>query len=39
MNSFSREALTDDPNEGILGYNMEEVNMERTYEGIKVVKK
>lgn len=39
VNSFSREALTDDPNEGIRGYNMEEVNMERTYEGIRIVEK
>ena len=32
VNNFSREALTDDPTEGIRGYNMEEVNMEREFD-------
>ncbi|MBP3306995.1 MAG: ferredoxin, partial [Anaerotignum sp.] len=32
VNTFSREALTDDPTEGIRGYNMDEVNMEREFD-------
>lgn len=35
VNSFSREALTDDPNEGIRGYDMRSVNMQREYEELK----
>jgi len=31
INDFSREALTDDPTEGIRGYDMSEVNMERDF--------
>lgn len=31
INDFSREALTDDPTEGIRGYDMSNVNMEREY--------
>ncbi|MBR2852347.1 MAG: 4Fe-4S dicluster domain-containing protein [Anaerotignum sp.] len=31
IDQFGREALTDDPAEGIRGYDMEEVNMEREY--------
>lgn len=31
VNNFSREALTDDPTEGIRGYDMENVNMELEY--------
>jgi iron only hydrogenase large subunit-like protein len=31
VNTFSREALTDDPTEGIRGYDMKEVNMERDF--------
>ena len=32
VNTFSREALTDDPTEGIRGYQMDQVNMERDFE-------
>lgn len=35
VNSFSREALTDDPNEGIRGYDMQSVNMERDFPEMK----
>lgn len=35
VNSFSREALTDDPSEGIRGYDMAGVNMEREFEEVK----
>ena len=38
VNSFSREALTDDPNEGIRGYDMAGVNMEREFEEVKKLK-
>jgi iron only hydrogenase large subunit-like protein len=31
VNNFSREALTDDPTEGIRGYDMNEVDMERDF--------
>ncbi|MBQ2879620.1 MAG: ferredoxin, partial [Anaerotignum sp.] len=31
INDFSREALTDDPMEGIRGYDMKAVNMERDF--------
>ena len=31
VNSFSREALTDDPTEGVRGYDMKDVDMEREY--------
>ena len=31
VNDFSREALTDDPNEGIRDYDMSAVNMEREF--------
>ena len=32
VNTFSREALTDDPTEGIRGYSMADVNMERDFD-------
>ena len=35
VNSFSREALTDDPSEGIRGYDMAGVNMEREFGEVK----
>lgn len=35
INSFSREALTDDPTEGIRGYDMKEINMERDFNMLK----
>ena len=31
VNDFSREALTDDPNEGIRGYDMRAISMEREF--------
>ncbi|MBR2851106.1 MAG: ferredoxin, partial [Anaerotignum sp.] len=34
VNDFSREALTDNPTEGIRGYDMTAVDMEREYEGL-----
>ena len=38
INGFSREALTDDSNEGIRGYDMEAISMEREYAGLKAKK-
>ncbi len=32
VNSFGREALTDDPTEGVRGYDMNLINMEREFE-------
>lgn len=34
VNSFSREAITDDPSEGIRAYDMSGVNMEREFEEV-----
>lgn len=34
INSYSRSSLTDDPAEGIRGYHMENVNMEREYKKV-----
>ncbi len=34
INDFSREALTDDPTEGIRGYDMSGIEMEREYEEV-----
>lgn len=35
VNMFSREALTDDPTEGIRGYDMKSIKMEREYPELK----
>ena len=35
VNDFSREALTDDPMEGIRGYDLKAINMEREFEKLK----
>ncbi|MBQ7758495.1 4Fe-4S dicluster domain-containing protein [Anaerotignum sp.] len=37
VNSFSREALTDDPTEGVRGYDLKTIDMEREYPELEAI--